>query len=209
MRLHRGALRYARALTPDKRRPGHIPGKNPGPSACARGIRTRLRFVYARISRRCPALRVRSMRASEESYRLYSCRGCARQVRICRGCDRGNQYCAGGCAGESRRESLRRAGARYQLSYRGASCHAARQSRWRARRAQKVTHQGSPELGLPVIVAATLIATPATHVQHDSVTGFDAAQRPGAWRVRGPLRCSFCRRRLSRFARWGFLHSGP
>ena len=30
------------------------------------------------------------MREGEESYRLCSCRRCARQVRICRRCDRGN-----------------------------------------------------------------------------------------------------------------------
>ena len=72
------------------------------------------------------------MRASEQSYRLYSCGRCAQQVRICCECDRGNLYCAGECALIRRSESLRRAGARYQLSYRGACCHAARQRRWRA-----------------------------------------------------------------------------
>ena len=83
------------------------------------------------------------MRASEESYRLYSCRRCAQQVRICRRCDRGHQYCAGECARIRRGESLRRAAQRYQQSYRGACRHAARQRAWRVRHAQKVTHQGS------------------------------------------------------------------
>ena len=50
------------------------------------------------------------MRASEKTYRLYSCGRCAEQVRICRDCDRGNRYCAGECAQIRRRESLRRAG---------------------------------------------------------------------------------------------------
>ncbi len=53
------------------------------------------------------------MRADEQSYRLYSCRRCAQQMRICRRCDRGNQYCAAECARIRRGESLRRAGARY------------------------------------------------------------------------------------------------
>jgi hypothetical protein len=154
-------------------------------------------------------LRARGMGESEPSYRLFSCRGCARQVRICRRCDRGNQYCAGACAQERRRETLRRAGARYQLSYRGACCHAARQRRWRARRVQKVTHQGSPEAVFAVTVAGSLTAAPGTHVQTSSVTAFDAAERPGAWRVRVQARCSFCGRRLPRFTRWGFLRGGP
>lgn len=148
------------------------------------------------------------MGTAEESYRLYSCLGCARQVRICRRCDRGNQYCAAECARKRRRESLRRAGIRYQLSYRGACCHAARQRRWRARRSQKVTHQGSPGALLTVIVAASLAATPGNHVQH-AITAFDAAPRPGAWRRQLQLRCNFCGRRLPRFVRWGFLRGGP
>jgi hypothetical protein len=149
------------------------------------------------------------MEAGEASYRLYSCGRCAEQVCICCECDRGNLYCAGECALIRRRESLRRAGARYQLSYRGACLHAARQRRWRVRQVQKVTHQGSPEgLGTP-IVAASLAATPQTHVQHASVTALAAAQRPGAWHGHGQAHCSFCGRGLSRFVRLGFLHSGP
>jgi hypothetical protein len=149
------------------------------------------------------------MRASEQSYRLYSCGRCAQQVRICCECDRGNLYCAGECALIRRSESLRRAGARYQLSYRGACYHAARQRRWRARRVQKVTHQGSPETVFAVTVAGSLTAAQGTHVQSSSVTAFDAAARPGAWRVHGQARCSFCGRGLSRFARPGFLRGGP
>ncbi len=49
----------------------------------------------------------------EPSYRLYNCARCAAQVRLCRRCDHGNVYCAGECARISRRESVRRAGARY------------------------------------------------------------------------------------------------
>lgn len=148
------------------------------------------------------------MEATEESYRLYSCRGCARQVRICRRCDRGNQYCAGACARERRRESVRRAGVRYQLSYRGACCHAARQRRWHARRAQKVTHQGSPQVLGALIVAANAATILGTHVERASVTAFDGAERVGAWSMRGLLCCSFCGRKLSHFARWGFLRGG-
>ena len=50
----------------------------------------------------------------EPTYRLYQCQRCDVQVRICCHCDHGNIYCAGECAQIRRRESLRRAGARYQ-----------------------------------------------------------------------------------------------
>lgn len=149
------------------------------------------------------------MGAGEQSYRLYSCRRCARQVRICRRCDRGNQYCAAECARIRRGESLRRAAARYQGGYHGASRHAARQRLWRARQAQKVTHQGSAQGLGTLIVAASSTATPATHVQHAHVTAFDAAQRPGAWRALGLSRCSFCGQRLPRFVRFGPVRGGP
>jgi hypothetical protein len=150
------------------------------------------------------------MGTGEQSYRLYSCRRCARQVRICRGCDRGNQYCVGECARIRRRESLRRAGARYQSSYRGASRHAARQRAWRSRRVQKVTHQGSPMPVAPAIVAATPITPSGNDAEHPA----DAPQLPGtAWpaprRTPPRPRCSFCRRLLPRFTRMGPLRGGP
>lgn len=211
MGLHRCALRYARALTPDKRRPGHIPGKNPGPSARSRGMKVAFALpLCPQTAALSSAWRERMGAGQEQSYRLYSCRGCARQVRICRRCDRGNQYCAGTCARERRRESLRRAGTLYQLSYRGACRHAARQRRWRARRAHKVTHQGSPEVLDPLIVAASSTATPGNDAGH-AVTSplLDTAPWAVARCVQSRARCSFCGRALPRFARWGFLRSGP
>jgi len=146
------------------------------------------------------------MKAGEQSYRLYSCRRCAQQVRICRYCDRGNQYCAGGCAGLRRRESLRRAGARYQLSYRGAYCHAARQRRWRERQPQKVTHHGSPDVGAAVIVVAT---STTTANDADSVAAAAPVVREPAFHRWLPSRCCFCGRSLSRLARVGPLRGGP
>ena len=83
----------------------------------------------------------------EPAYRLYNCERCQVQVRICERCDYGNVYCAGECAKIRRRESLRRAQARYQRSRGGARRHAARQRRWRERQREDpkiVTHQGSP-----------------------------------------------------------------
>lgn len=146
------------------------------------------------------------MGAQEQSYRLYSCRRCARQVRICRYCDRGNQYCEGECAGIRRRESLRRAGSRYQLSYRGACCHAVRQRRWRERQQHKVTHHGSTEAGAAIIVVATVTTTAN---DADSVCVAAPAVPESAFHWWPPARCCFCGRPLSRFARVDPLRGGP
>lgn len=117
-------------------------------------MRATRQCLYARPARRCPALRAAGMFASssEPSHRLNQCRRCGVQVQICRRCDRGNVYCTTGCAPAARRESLLRAGARYQRSYRGACHHAARQRAWRDR--QEVTHQGSPAAGTAATVRA-------------------------------------------------------
>ena len=149
------------------------------------------------------------MRASEQSYRLYSCRRCAQQVRICRNCDHGHQYCAGECARLRRRESVRRAGVRYQRSYHGACRHAARQRRWRSRQTKKVTHQGSPEVVGAAIVVATLITTAGDHADRATVTVLLSAPFLRAALPQAPTRCCFCGRRLSRFARLGPLRGGP
>ena len=50
----------------------------------------------------------------EPSARLFHCVRCHAQVILCRACDRGHVYCRSGCAAAARRESLRRAGARYR-----------------------------------------------------------------------------------------------
>ena len=139
------------------------------------------------------------MGTSEDSYRLYSCRRCAQQVRICRRCDRGHQYCAGECARIRRRESLRRAGQRYQQSYRGACRHAARQRAWRIK---KVTHHGSISASVPRIVVA--IATTIEGTDADS-----ACATPLPQRDRFSPRCCWCGRTLGRFVRLGPLRSGP
>ena len=145
------------------------------------------------------------MRASQESYRLYSCARCAVQVRICSECDRGNQYCAEGCARIRRRESLGRAGARYQLTFRGASSHAARQSAWRARRMQIVTHQGSVAGVDAAIVATSLPLSEESDVELVALS--PVLQQPFIPAL--VQRCSFCLRPLPAFARLGPLRSGP
>lgn len=161
----------------------------------------------------------------EDTHRLYNCTRCGVQVRICRRCDRGNCYCPGPCAAVRRQESLRRAGNRYQCSYRGACRHAARQRVWRTRQTQKVTHQGSLGAAVTVTVAAT--STPAA-IHHADIRleqlpnapepsplaiaigapglhdGWSAQRTP-----QSALRCHFCQRALTPFARLGPLRGGP
>lgn len=142
-----------------------------------------------------------------ETHRLYTCGRCSTQVRICRHCDHGNWYCAGECAAVRRRESLRRAGERYQRSRRGACHHAARQRAWRALRRQKVTHQGS----LPAVVTAIVALTSTevtTQVDHADIP--DVEPRSDRYLMAIPiLLCSFCARVLAPFARLGPLRGGP
>jgi hypothetical protein len=191
-------------------------------------MKARSHCLYAIAARLCPVLRVGMMGASKQTYRLYSCARCAEQVRICSDCDHGNQYCAGECAQIRRRESWHRAGERYQLGYRGALRHAARQSVWRKRQAQKVTHQGSLPSADPVIVVSisTQTTTEGTHVDMASMqasppphsmahaalsaTPTRASVRWHAQRMaRAAERCSFCWRALPPFARLGPLRGGP
>lgn len=212
-----------------RRRPGRVRGRTPGlPDACARVRRVRLAFM--------PAMHgvvqrgVRGMGTIEQSYRLYTCARCAAQVRICRHCDRGNRYCAQGCAAIRRRESLARAGRRYQASYRGACAHAARTHAWRVRHTQEVTHQGSASAVIPGTVAACSIPSLPEQTHADCPLPPQGAAVPtmehpapcaNAWasgaELRWPaqrahlaaLHCSLCGRVLPGFARFGPLRGGP
>ena len=181
-------------------------------------MKARLQCLYARNSWRCPVPRVGLMGANEKSYRLYSCRRCARQVRICGGCDRGNRYCAEGCAQIRRRESRCRASERYQQSYRGALKHAARQRAWRWRQQQKVTHQGSLAGAAALIVVSSSTLTPTQEPHGESAgikpplaIGIRRAHPHGCLHHRKSTapRCCFCGCMLAPFARPGPLRSGP
>jgi hypothetical protein len=125
----------------------------------------------------------------EPAYRLYNCERCQVQVRICERCDHGNVYCAGGCAKIRRRESLRRAQARYQRSRGGARRHAARQRGWRERQRQKpkiVTHQGSP-------LAVTQCIVAVSPVMESQATDASAEEPDQVPKIRPPLEhCAFC-----------------
>lgn len=194
---------------------GNLDGEPRAFSVAVPHLRVQPHSLYARDARRCPVLWSACGRVCEDTYRLYSCACCGVQVRICRHCDRGNTYCAGACATHRRRESLQRAGARYQSGYRGAARHAARQSAWRRRRAQKVTHQGSIAPTPAVIVTSRSMTTMTelTHAKFRSPEPPSSAgpgdKAPAALTLarsdtRSSIpRCSFCQRQLPPFARLG------
>lgn len=130
------------------------------------------------------------------TYRLYNCRRCGVQVRICRRCDRGNIYCAGECAQIRRRESLRRAAARYQRTRRGAHRHAARQRRFRTRQLRAVTDQGCHHGAMARKVAIpTVTSSKSSHASDDA---FKVAQ-PDAGEAQAL--CAFCGEALSSWTR--------
>lgn len=136
----------------------------------------------------------------QPTYRLYNCQRCGVQVRICQRCDHGQIYCALECARISRRECLRRAGARYQRTRRGALCHAARQRMWRARQQQAVTHQGYPSGELCVSVSAHAISA---QLSTDAQRVEAATTRHASLSTQA--RCAFCGAPLpawTRLRRW-------
>lgn len=143
------------------------------------------------------------MQVREESYRLYSCRGCGVSVSICGRCDRGNIYCVGECATVSRRASNRRAGARYQRTRRGARRHAARQQAWRERQLEKVTHLGCAPT-VPVFTMSVTVDMAALELTDAPLAPdgpLDAPRKAEHHHQRVAGRCDFCHAPLPLFTR--------
>ena len=107
----------------------------------------------------CHGLRAGGSRCQKEcrhcaqlgALRLYRCHRCGRVTLVCGRCDHGQRYCAGECRHNARKESLQRAGRRYQQSVIGKRKHAARMAQHRRTQQQKVTHQGTPACAASVI----------------------------------------------------------
>ena len=132
--------------------------------------------------------------------RLFVCARCRRQVLICSRCDRGQCYCGTHCSKAARRTSVQAAGQRYQQTRRGRHAHAERQRRYRARCAQRsshqeVTHQGSA----PTRAVATL----APHVQAASDESMTPSHQPFVQH-----HCHFCGRAVSLHVRLGWVRTG-
>jgi len=132
----------------------------------------------------------------QSSARVFNCARCHGQVVICSHCDRGNLYCGKRCSQAARRQSQREAARRYQSTRRGRLCHAERQRRYRQRRKEKVTHQGSP----PVLPDETLPAESEPSVRRSDFPALDRADG---------IRCHFCGRVCSPLLRQSFLHRRP
>ena len=137
------------------------------------------------------------------SARLFVCARCRCQVLICSGCDRGQYYCTTGCAGVARRESLRRAGARYQRTRQGQHAHAARQQRYRERcrhkrRTDKVTHHRSG----PYALSAPLLRIPSVTSEMPMPTLI-----PQLPLLKTRQRCHVCANAVSAFWRIDFLRT--
>jgi hypothetical protein len=128
------------------------------------------------------------------TYRLYHCCRYGMQVCICAQCDCGNVYCPGECTQLARRESVRRAGERYQRTFRGARKHAERQRRYRERQKLEVTHRA--------FSLATTGCTVSRHPQTASeLFDVDFKETPGCPIRPLQTRCAFCGRMLPAFAR--------
>ena len=128
------------------------------------------------------------------TYRLYHCQRCGMQVCICAECDCGNLYCPGECAELARLESVRRAGARYQRTFRGARKHAERQRRYREQQKRSVTHH------------AFSVVTTRCSVSRHPVIASESSDVDFKEPPRHPIhllqtRCAFCGRVLPAFAR--------
>lgn len=123
--------------------------------------------------------------------RLFNCARCQTQVILCRACDRGQVYCGHGCAPAARRESLRRAGARYRQTRSARHGNAERQRRFRACH-QKVTHQGSHDAVVAVVLTAS-----RPPPGNSPITRLDP--------FRDRYCCHRCSRPISQFLRRDFL----
>ena len=125
------------------------------------------------------------------SSRLYSCCRCNAQVIICSHCDHGQRYCAGECRHEARDESTKRATKKYQSTRTGRFKNAARQQRFRQRKQQKVTHQGSTRKALHDLLKIRLEETKKTQKRSLPDTA---------------CRCHHCGAICDPFLRLDFLH---
>jgi hypothetical protein len=148
---------------------------------------------------------------AEPVCRVYCCRRCGIAVCVCPECDDGQVFCAGECAISARRESVRRAGARYQKTRRGAHRHAARQRRWRQQQQQRPLLQTSKIVTHHACSTSTTECTVSPEPQTGKQVNGDAHENAhneavgssdlGSTAVVFTERCDFCRARKSREGR--------
>ncbi|MEA2774472.1 MAG: hypothetical protein QOD93_7434 [Acetobacteraceae bacterium] len=125
------------------------------------------------------------------SGRVFACMRCGCQIVVCSCCDRGQIYCNGDCSGHARRQTLHRAGRRWQRTSQGRRMHDARMARYRAKLAKGSdgVGVGMPAEGWPREIvthhvspappADDLLAGGATAMPHDDAP---RPSRPGGQR---------------------------
>ena len=128
-----------------------------------------------------------------DTARMYYCLRCHSQVVICRRCDHGNVYCVK-CAPRAGKEAKNSAAVRYQTTYQGKVKHAARQSRYRERLKEKVTHKGSKDCPVSDLLVDKQKKVPPVTVQPGSA-------------VTTSILCHTCRNLCSTLIRSNFLLS--
>lgn len=188
-----------------KRRPGTGYHSNPGPST-SRQLHRRASAGSICLPRPCAVQHGVGGAVSEPICRVYCCRRCGIEAWVCQGCDHGQIYCAGECSRICRRESLQRAGARYQRTRRGAHRHAARQRRWRQQRTQHpapaskiVTHHACSASAAKRTVSAALKSGEQADADVHKHSDNDGAGSSGSGAVAAVLtgRCDFCQARAA------------
>jgi hypothetical protein len=144
------------------------------------------------------------------SGRVFACMRCGCQIVVCSCCDRGQIYCNGDCSGHARRQTLHRAGRRWQRTSQGRRMHAARMARYRAKLAKGSdgVGVGMPAEGWPREIvthhvspappADDLLAGGATAMPRDDAS---PAEPPG----RATTHCHWCGRFCLLPLRRGFL----
>jgi hypothetical protein len=123
---------------------------------------------------------------AEEDCRMFNCGRCHREVVICRRCDRGHRYCPP-CAPRARAEKQRAAGTLYQKTEAGRLNHKVRQEGYRARQAEKVTHQG--DIGAALRGDCTMATLPGGPERPD-----ERRKEPPQPPPRPQRHCDFCGR---------------
>lgn len=145
------------------------------------------------VAERAPQAKLHAAQtvARNSGFRRFVCARCGRVCYLCPCCDRGNRYCTPVCAAAARKLSLRLAAARHRKTRLGALAAAARQSAYRARQAQKVTHQGSPQPP----AAATIASVTAADRPPALAPSVIVCVRCGRREPNGLVRLDFVRRR--------------
>ena len=135
--------------------PGRLIGVRPRALGAQRLWQACWPALYACLARRCPVPWGGGLggaaRADLSALQLPPLRGAGAHLRRC---DHGNIYCAGECSRIRRRESLRRAGARYQRTPpRSTAAMPPASAAGAIGARQKVTHQGCRSGGIACSVS--------------------------------------------------------